>query len=542
MTDAAALLKDAKARLEERKADEAQELSAQALSIYKKSTDQAGSADSLRVLIAARIEAGNLKLDEALKALRDETLKVKKSAKDGRQAEALLQLATAEVHFKRGEYDKALRLGAEAQGFFEREEDQAHTAESSGGVVVSSHLARSDGPKALAVANEALALAQRMHDVRAEARAWAVVSASRFATGSVDAAEAAQKALALFRELGNKAAEASTLGGLSKGYLSQQAAQDALSAARESLAIATSIADWEQAGTAIQLIVEAQIQAGSPTDALASAEQELSKLDPATGKKAVAGAMEAIVVAHAAAHGADSALQVVKSNIETLREAGNQIGEVRMLHKLTTMSPHPDVALNTAQAALALAQKLGDVREERALKKTLTDLYVAKGRVERAPNRREALNLLADLAKELERKDGDRFEEVNKSLDGFWNALTQSDIESTMQKVISKDPTAYLAFLKVHGANVAGTQQQQSGNSIRPVPVGSLYFAFRVSGLGYGPRFRCCQPAYKKMSEPGAMGVVTLQEASDDWEREIAYSASLLDCALQTGAAMGHNV
>ncbi|CAE8672328.1 unnamed protein product, partial [Polarella glacialis] len=141
--------------------------------------------------------------------------------------------------------------------------------------------------------------------------------------------------------------------------------------------------------------------------------------------------------------------------VEQLRADGNKRGEVRMLHKLATMSPFPDIAMNTAQAALALAQNIGAAHLEKAIKKTLTELYVAKGKMDKAPNRREALLLLADLGRELEKRDGDKFDDANKNLDGFWNALTQSDVEAAMQKVISKDPDVYLAFLKEHGANVA---------------------------------------------------------------------------------------
>ncbi|CAE7572285.1 ypfD [Symbiodinium sp. CCMP2592] len=236
--------------------------------------------------------------------------------------------------------------------------------------------------------------------------------------------------------------------------------------------------------------------------------------------------------------------------VEKLRADGNKSGEVLMLHKLATMSPFPDYALNTAQAALELARKEGLALEEKALKRTLTQLYAAKGKIDKAPNRREALLLLQDLARELERKDGEKFDDANKNLEDFWMALKQSDVDAAMQKVISRDPATYLQFLKEHGANVAvpgekpkpppGADVQGLGlkNKLLTGPKPYLYLSFRVGGISYGPRYRCCDLPMGVGGEPGsAIGVLGLQDVSDDWERELQYNPSILDCALQNGAA-----
>ncbi|CAE7860039.1 ypfD [Symbiodinium necroappetens] len=240
----------------------------------------------------------------------------------------------------------------------------------------------------------------------------------------------------------------------------------------------------------------------------------------------------------------------MRRTVEKLRADGNKSGEVLMLHKLATMSPFPDYALNTAQAALELARKEGLALEEKALKRTLTQLYAAKGKIDKAPNRREALLLLQDLARELERKDGEKFDDANKNLEDFWMALKQSDVDAAMQKVISRDPATYLQFLKEHGANVAvpgekakpppGADVQGLGlkNKLLTGPKPYLYLSFRVGGISYGPRYRCCDLPMGVGGEPGsAIGVLELQDVSDDWERELQYNPSILDCALQNGAA-----
>eukprot|EP00913_Durusdinium_trenchii_P031836 g29814.t1 len=229
------------------------------------------------------------------------------------------------------------------------------------------------------------------------------------------------------------------------------------------------------------------------------------------------------------------------SMVEKLRADGNKRGEVQMLHKLATMSPYADYALNTAQAALKMAQHLGFALEEKALKRTLTELYVAKGKIDKAPNRREALPrlLLQDLARNLEKKDrlrpdGDGFDDANQNLNGYWPALTQSDVDAAMQKVITMNPPVYLEFLKSHGANVDGKDAPTPApadiqglglqNKLKTGPKPYLYVNFRVGGISYGPRYRCCDLPCAVVDQPGSA-------------RELQYNPSILDCALQNGAA-----
>merc|ERR1711870_58070 len=96
-----------------------------------------------------------------------------------------------------------------------------------------------------------------------------------------------------------------------------------------------------------------------------------------------------------------------------------------------------------------------------------------------------------ELTKTLEKRDGEQFEETEK-------------------KVKKEGPI--------------------TGHKFRSVPPPNLYFGFRIGGLGYGPRYRVNAIPNKILhGNGGAMGVVDLQDCSDDWERELGYSPSLLD-------------
>jgi len=550
------LLAEARRSVGQLKASDALEPAKEALQIFRSIDDQAGAAQALRPLLAAQLERADLRPDEALKCVKEEAGKIKRSAKDGRRTEALMQLAQAEVHLAKAEAVKALQMAKEAEIFFQRDEDWPALADVLLEVVAPAQLLRGDGKKALDAANLVLDVAQKVKDPEVEGRALGLLSSSRFASKLEDGPEAAKKALSIFRTLGSRIREAATLLDLARGYLGTQESSAALDAAREAMAAARSAGSWSQVGLATQAVVEAQLQAGNPQAALTEAEEQLTLLSQGSPdncrQKGITSAMSAVVVATSALRGVDEGLEAVKRFVEKLRAGGNTQGEVCMLHKLATMSPFPDYSLNTAQVALAMAQKAGFPHEEKALKKTLTDLYVAQGKIDKAPNRREALLLLQDLGRELEKKDGDKFDDANKNLDGYWNALTQNDIDATMQKIVSRDPPAYLAFLKAHGANseVPGekkaTEMQGAGlqgklGQLKTGPLEHLYFGFRASGIAYGPRYRCCVlPTAVGGEVMGTVGVLQLQDLSDDWERELQYNPSILDCSLQAGAATSY--
>lgn len=551
MADANELLLEAKRAVGQLKAEDAAAPAEKALQIFRDLSDQVGLAEALRLLLLAQMERGEVRPEDALKKVKEEAAKVKRSARDGRRAEAMMQFTQAAVHLAKAEPVKAVQLAAEAEIYFQREQDWPALAEVLE-VVAPAHLQRGDGKKAGDAANLILDVAQKMKNSEVEARAWALVSVARFMAKTEDAAEAARKALDLYRQLRHRAGEAQTLIELAKGQLGLQDSLSALATAREALKVAKEAGLESQVGRAVEAIVEAQLQAGHADKALEEAEEQL-KSAPSGSNKGTASIMSAIVVATAALRGADAGLEKVKAFVEQLRSEGNKQGEVQMLHKLATMSPFPDYASNTAQAALKMAQQYGFPAEEKALKSTLTALCAAKGKIDKAPNRREALLLLQELSRSLEKKDGEGFDDANQNLAGYWMALTQSDVDAAMQKVITTNPPVYLEFLREHGANVDGgaaktvaAPQDIQGlglkNKLKTGPKPYLYVNFRVGGISYGPRYRCCELPCGIPAEPGgAVGVLSLQDTSDDWERELQYNPSILDCALQNGAGQMFN-
>mmetsp|Transcript_74658 Transcript_74658/g.241406 ORF Transcript_74658/g.241406 Transcript_74658/m.241406 type:complete len:547 (-) Transcript_74658:156-1796(-) len=540
--EAAKLVADAKKASEADKVDEAISTAKSALAIYRELGEGTGMAAALTCLLTCQLSKGEVSVEEAVNIIREDTLKIKRVG--GKKGEAAMNLATAEVYMAVGESDKALKLALDAQAVFAKEGDALKEAEAFYKVIVDAYIGNANEEKALTAANQALSLAQREADKTAEACAWLAAASARSATGAVeDAIEAASKALALFKEVGNKYKETETQRFMAMGYLANGDSQAAMSSAKDALAGAKDIGSGPLAASAAEMIVEANIMSETPQEGLTVAEEELAALEKSGKTAGVASMMSAVIVATTAVKGANAGFETVKKFVESCRASGNKFGEVAMLHRMACMAEYPDVALNTAQAALKLAQKIGDAYEELKIKHTLTELWVAKGKLDKAPTRKQALALLNELSRDLEKKDAEKFEDTNKKLNKYLNALTQTDFEATLYKVISKKPDEYMDFLKEHGLMAEEKEKKEgpvTGHKFRPVPVPNLYMGFRIGGLGYGPRYRVCTPANKILHDTGAMGVVNLQDCSDDWERELGYSPSLLDGCLQTGAAMGH--
>eukprot|EP00411_Alexandrium_monilatum_P023308 CAMPEP_0175222314 /NCGR_PEP_ID=MMETSP0093-20121207/20762_1 /TAXON_ID=311494 /ORGANISM="Alexandrium monilatum, Strain CCMP3105" /LENGTH=530 /DNA_ID=CAMNT_0016515901 /DNA_START=57 /DNA_END=1649 /DNA_ORIENTATION=- len=520
-------------------ADKVAEAITAAKDAVDKASDGVAAGAALSCLLTMQLSQGEISVDDALERIKSETSKLSKIG--GKMGEAAMLLATAEVYMSAGDSDRALKAGLEAESMFTKEGNDLKAAEAVYSVVVSAYIDNSNEQKALSYANQALSTAQGLGDKKAEAMSWFAVAEARYAAGSLeDSMEACTKMLLLFKDIDDKYKEASTQCLRAQIYLANEDGQAALSSAKDALSAAKDAGSGPQTAAAVELMVEANILLDAPQDGLKEAEKELAALQGKT--VGLADMMCAVVLATTAVYGANKGFEAVKKFVEECRSSGNAQGEVKMLHRMATLAEYPDVALNTAQAALKLAEKIGDVYQQSKIKSTLTDLWVARGKLDKAPTRKYALALLNDLSRDLQNRDAEKFMETNKKLNKHWNALTQTDMEATLYRVISKDPDSCMSFLKEHGLVADEKAKKEgpiTGHKFRHVPVANFYMGFRIGGLGYGPRYRVCC-SNKALHSQEAMGVVELQDCSDDWERELGYNPSLLDGCLQTGAAMGH--
>merc|ERR1712187_967710 len=234
--------------------------------------------------------------------------------------------------------------------------------------------------------------------------------------------------------------------------------------------------------------------------------------------------------------------------VEARRTAGDKQGEAYLMHKWATMTQFPDIAMNTAQAAKQIAADVGAMSLVLSINKSITDLWVAKGKPEKAPTRKQALVYLKDMAECMKVKDGEKFKDALQKFTSYAPAIEPDDYEAILFSVLAEDEQAYTEFLEENGfwpKEEGATGGDQSGGQAMKkfctVPQPWHYLLFRMGGLGYGPRYRCCFPIKDLLSLGCVQSVVCLQDVHDDWERELAYNPSILDCGLQTGAGAAYN-
>merc|ERR1712187_111714 len=201
--------------------------------------------------------------------------------------------------------------------------------------------------------------------------------------------------------------------------------------------------------------------------------------------------------------------------VEARRTAGDKQGEAYLMHKWATMTQFPDIAMNTAQAAKQIAADVGAMSLVLSINKSITDLWVAKGKPEKAPTRKQALVYLKDMAECMKVKEDEK---------GYTAFLEENEFWPKEGGATSGDQSGGEAFKK-----------------FVTVPYAWHYVLFRYGGLGYGPRYRCCFPIKDLLSPGCVQSVVCLQDVHDDWERELAYNPSMPDCGLQTGAGAAYN-
>jgi tetratricopeptide (TPR) repeat protein len=528
---------------------EAVEYANDALNHYKTSGDAKGKYDSQRLSLVSQVASCSLKPEKALQTAKVELVEAKK---EGKIAEGFMQMAIAELHYYNAEFDKAIKAATDAQGCFEKSDAQAEESEVLCKVKTIALIEQGLASKAVTAANLGLSLAQRTSssNSQGEAGAWLALTKARLADGSADAIEAATKTLGLFQKLGDVSMQSVVLKMLAEGQLVEGDLDQAMTYAKDALEKAKEGGSPELIAEASYTMVDVFVAMSNFSEAASIAASTLANLQRRNSMQGVATAMHAVAFAETAHMGSDAGLSKIKEFVLDRRAAGDKKGECYLMHKWATMTQYPDIAMNTAQAAKKLAEEIGHMLLELSIRKSITDLWVAKGKPEKAPTRKQALLGLKEMANYLKMKDGENFDEAYQKFLPFAPAVKQGDYDAILFPVLAEDEAEYTAFLEEHNffpkkQTAASSQVSKFGGipmkKACQVPMAWHYMLFRFGGLGYGPRYRCCMHPFKDLLDAGgAQSIVELQDVHDDWERELAYNPSMLDCGLQTGAAVAY--
>jgi len=501
-----------------------QELAQEALNCFRSLGDSKGELEAWRRVLGARLARGDLQAQQAQQLVVDE-LKLARSQRPG--SKALLLLTAAELALIRGQADLALQNALEAQSLFASLNNPAKEAYTLYTVVTHSYLMLQRRPEALEAANRALALAQRSQAKKDEAKSWYAVATARLANASGDAVPAMQKALGLFKEIGDRPSEVNLLHLLAEAHLRTDPAK-ALGLAREALGGARQLGLGGQETTALDTIVNI---AGAAPELFMKTAQEERLSARASGDLGAQITATMLVIGTSSAMGDTAeALRLAKEMAEKLGSAGDDANEARMLLRIADLSKEKTEALAAASRSLWLFEQLRDLDGQAAARRSLDRLYAQGGHPTKAPGRKDAMRMLAKLGCALKDRDSATFLSMLHCLEPFREVLQPEELQATIAKAVGDDPDGCMHFLNEH----LQTRPTSTGDRATVQDQQGYYLQTRSAGLAHGPSFRTVTHDYVKDGQAEAFGVLAHQdeESPDGWERELAFQEHFLEATL----------
>lgn len=259
-------------------------------------------------------------------------------------------------------------------------------------------LAKEDPAKALQEANEKVEAAVSSSDQKTQA-AWLVVS-SDFQQHWDDSSEATTKAVELFKELGDQAAEAIARQALAYAQL-QQGSKLAVQSANEAISLFEGLGNKEGKADCLKTIMEAYLWKGQADEVLTVGEEARSLYKELGNKKGEADVLEIIASTYEAFDKVDKAKEVALEAMRLAGEAGNSEDEVSKLKtviRVMTASSDPGRGQTLADEAVSLFSEKGDKKGQAAALQVKAEVLVAKKDIFAAV---EAFASAAELYKQL---------------------------------------------------------------------------------------------------------------------------------------------
>jgi len=538
---------DPKAALEARKQAE------EALKRFQDSKDRDGALEAMLQVVAADLaQAQPL---EAARMAKDKLAAFQLSGDKRGEAAMLLALSLAELAAR--EPGRALDSARKSAALCQRLGDVRREFQVHQQALVSIYLMIGEKKEALNAANQALALSKRVPDESVKADAYYAVLQARLANESRDTLAAAKEALALYEGIGDKKGEASTLNAIAQVHLSKKDAASAEQPSKEALELFRTLGHTKGTIEALSLLVKAQIQTGQLQQALQTVEEQMKMFIANQDKQGEASASLTLFLAHRSQEDqerhANEALELASQSLELFRDLGDRKGEADMWLKVAETHlawGMVEEALGEAQEALMAYRDLRDKQGQDSANIIITEVYIRRDEPALAPLHSEGLQLLANVANAIDKRDGPAYQAANERLMtiGGYGLITDTEQASILGPVISADPDAAIEFMNSNSLDDA--ESGTAGKLTAPVGMTSqmkniTYLGFRAGGIGYGPRFRCVDYGSRMKTAAGeeketlGFSVLQLQDQSDDWEYGLKLHPALLDCALQSAFVLG---
>jgi len=321
---------------------------------------------------------------------------------------------------------------------------------------------------------------------------------------------------------------------------------EALFAAQEALVEFRRAADAEGRVSALEVVVQCNLALNDQLAALMAASDELAMLKKTGEKAATSRAMDMLQSVQSARGDPQAALETAEEWLCLQRELGDLPGEAKALRVKASLkldTGRHNEAAGLAAESLKIYQGLGLQEGEAAAQRTVSRVCAARGVVDKAPNRQEALEALQGLAAAVEARDQQGWNAALKVLNET-GAYSQADVDGVMKRALEKDPVGAQDFLDRQGigsGQKAETARPASDARFRVTEMNKtdIYVNYRAGGLQYGPRFRCLQGyRFESSKTRGAFAVLQVSEEAQDWESDLAWNPGILDGMLQATIAI----
>jgi len=279
------------------------------------------------------------------------------------------------------------------------------------------------------------------------------------------------------------------------------------------------------------LLIQAHSATSNIKGVLGAAEEELAFTEKTGDKRAELALLRTISDALIADRQWFQAIPRAKRALDLTRKlqaVDEEVAQLLIVSNLQDIIERPYLAMEAAEKALKLSQKLGNKDLIAQAKRQVSHLMVTQGKVEQAPNRPQALEALSSLSRAALYFDGEAYQEATQRLEEV-SGYTEADVARALEPAVAKDRQATINFIKKQGQDVeSGTQ-----TVLKAYTKKVLYLEFRMGGgLGYGPRFRTCTPLkVSKSSElhSSTATVLKMYSAQEEWGKNLLFHPGLMD-------------
>lgn len=289
------------------------------------------------------------------------------------------------------------------------------------------------------------------------------------------------------------------------------------------------------------LSIEDDLFQRNPLAAIRAANEELAAVRKSGDRQAEVKVLVSIAHGHAMLGEPLSAIKAAEQAVAVCRALGDKEGEAASLHTIAEMrkanSEYP-LAAEAARQALAAFRAAKSAAGEAQALDFLSNLFAEQGKLALAPNRPEAIKVLRELAKSIDKRDKETFLSLQEKFNRLGNLVTEVEIADVLRPALAKDGA--MDFWKECGGDGGGEVKGYEGSYIKQFSHGGFYLHTAFTGMGFGPQFRAVHP-YRYGRNPKdylAMEVGQLPE-TEAWQMDLQFRPGIMDSALQCTSVLG---